>query len=271
MYLSVIMRESTPSQYVLAHWKQFLISAAKGIESMIVNHIGHTLSLPIAAMAFYGLLDGKWDRTRLKFEAVVMLGFLSIVIPLSIFGLLSSGFGRYLLPIIPVSLMWCSKGIEGLLNRAGGSSCFPRSISGRDRLRFTRIFVFSICVSYFLIGIALVPGIKYGLGLDRAYLEASKETGVWIRKHSHGGSVVCTNNSTISFYSKRRAVKKPIGSITEIEGYLIREGADYIVFGMVGRYEKMMQPLPDRFALVYENRKAKKKIQVYHRKIANYL
>lgn len=259
------MRESTPGQYIAAHWRQFVPAAVKGAQWMITDHLSHALSLPIALLAFHGFVTGTWDRARCSRELPIVLCLLALIAPLSVFGTLTPQFGRYLLPIIPISLVWCAKGIFELSDRArdvgGAGSRWPEVVQ-RSAV--------GLLVLYLVAGTLVGPGMKFARALDRPQLRAIQETGDWLRLHTPSDAVVCTSNNLVAFAAERSSVPEPVSdSVDRIAGYLDRYGVTYLALEDRGPYERSSRALTSESTLVHSVESGTRSIRVYRRRVAH--
>ncbi|HKP63388.1 MAG TPA: phospholipid carrier-dependent glycosyltransferase [Polyangiales bacterium] len=260
---AIALRESSPKQYILSHLGEFVPAAVKGVQWMITDHVAHTLSLPIAAVAFYGFVNGKWDRRRVVLEVPIALSLLSILVPLSVFGTLSNAFGRYLIPIIVPSLVWFSKGLFELTHRAESLGTLGRGVTWSSVLSNGAV---SVVALYLVAGIAVGPGMKYGRSLDRAHWRAAQEAGDWLKANTPANAVVCTNDNAISFASARSSVLEPVSNVpSQISSYLTRYSVDYVVSEEGQPNHRSMAGLTAELTLVYTAKNAPREIRIFER------
>lgn len=258
LWTTVALRETTTAGYVAAHWRQVAIAALTGTQWMITDHIGHTLSLPIAAIAFYGFITGPWDRAQAKRVLPIVLALTSLIVPLCVFGTLTTRFGRYLLPIIPIALVWFSKGFFELIDRV--------AIEWSRTVRNAGLALLGL---YFVAGVAAGPGLKLGASLDREHLQLAAAAGDWIASNAPADAGVCSANPTLAFSANRPNVPTPwytaATTAEQMNRYLDRYGVGYLALDTDQPNTMEFESLLDDLELMHTEHGPSYEIRVYRR------
>jgi 4-amino-4-deoxy-L-arabinose transferase-like glycosyltransferase len=262
----VALRDLTPLQYIMEHARQFTIAAVTGIQWMLTDHLAHALSLPIAAIAFHGFVSGKWNTSRIRVELPVVLSILSLVIPLAILGTLTTRFGRYLIPIIPLQLIWFSKGLLELTDRA---ESLRGSLAGVPLAKVVRYGAFGALALYLVAGLAAGPGIKFVVSANREYLRAAQATGEWLDAHIPKDSVICSSNNNIAFAANRSSVPQFVRTASttdaQVKGYFDRYKVEYLVIEQDSPLERAMADTLSELTLLYTSPLTSRSIRVFQR------
>ena len=216
-------RRSLSIQEITGYWFQ----SARRNRAIVFELLAAPLYGSILAMGLVvlGLFRQPWDRHRAVREGVLLaiaLGHL-----LLLFGL-HAVLGRYLLPLLPLCLIWVSKGIDEAAWWAVQTS---------RRIAFTAS-PFPAHSADFVVRCVLIGGVlglafwgaRWGTLADQSQ-EASilREVGIWLDHSQPGPKTVMTRYPQVAYYSGGTWLHMPYADGSLALQYAHRKGPDFIV------------------------------------------
>ncbi len=169
-----------------------------------------------------GLFSTTWDRMRLKKEIYLTL---MIAYPFFIYPFFASGHRR-LVTILPILIIWMSKGIYEL------QEWVTLSLEKSTLLNFNP-FIKKICRNYIIMPVvilSLLPmTIQYTV-VDTHYgFHPYEKAGKWIQSHLPLDSILMSRFHRISFYSARKNIPLPYAEYKQIIEFARYQNVNYII------------------------------------------
>ncbi len=218
---------------------RFVKKYLKDFHQVNTGAIGNVLGLPLLVLAVLGLLGGIDTQQRLWQDLYLLsyvLFFWVVVIP--IFHVTE----RYLLPMVPIVLIWSARGIDHLIE-------WLRSVTtaiSRSRSRIWIILVPGLLVVLW-IGSYIFPGmarmaLKNPYSIEKwAEPIEMKKAGLWLKDHSQKQPIVMSWNHAISFYAGnydiRQTVSIPHHELDRVLAYARHRGAKYIALNEKNQHD----------------------------------
>jgi 4-amino-4-deoxy-L-arabinose transferase-like glycosyltransferase len=183
-------------------------------------------SLLIAAL--FAFLPGAMNRERLWNEVLPICFFLFACLPLAIAPVFS--VRRLLLPIVPLALLWASKGIDeicrrmhGLLRRVPEQATKPQRIG----------WIVAAVAGLLLLGCGELARRRFPELLSTKTDTAMKEAGLWLRQYDPGPKRIMDDGTIISFYSGGTWMPMPSAEATLTLKYIEVENPTFVVLELV--------------------------------------
>jgi 4-amino-4-deoxy-L-arabinose transferase-like glycosyltransferase len=221
-------------------------------------------AVPVVILIFLNFLQRHLGRNRLENELILF----AAVIPLFTQPMISSASIRWMLPFVPILLIWTAGGIVSLQEWL--QSKLKRSILvGKYTI---------ITVSLVWLLLVMIPFIRGAESYAGKYPHEHKAMGLILRDSNvSADTVIMAVTPHVAFYAGTRLKIMPWGAYPEIISYARYHNVDFIVIDedFIPRRPQMMFLLDDReappelqlaYSLENENRK---KIMVYRLKSKN--
>lgn len=214
---SVALQGFASDMYILGSKALFLL------RKQLREYFPVILPIPFAIFAIAGFFLAPWTRIRaakeiylFSFVTCTLLGYAASAVEL-----------RYLFPIIPLLIVWASRGITEVSEWLARivKSVFPTR-------REVKPLVLATCILILLLGWS-VPRFVLALKPDditNVPFE-EKNAGLWIKEHSNQAQpIVLSSHITPAFYAKAKHLYLPDEDLSTVVEYAKRRGVDYLVF-----------------------------------------
>jgi 4-amino-4-deoxy-L-arabinose transferase-like glycosyltransferase len=206
---------SDPKGFIARTYKSAKISAHSALNDSFI----FPLLVPFVIIC---LFHKAWDRRRLGYELFLASAFLiqaAVVLPFATLIL------RYLVPVIPVFLIWTANGalVAGVWLRDSAEACWGRAFKP----------ALTACVLC-LPAAAAVAAIIYVVP-DVARRKIQSETfgykfaAQWLKKNSSPDAIVMTDDFNVTVYAERRSIWSPHCDLTHLMSYARYHKADYLL------------------------------------------
>jgi hypothetical protein len=181
-------------------------------------------SILVLALVVMGLFRRAWDHRRALSEIVligVVLGHLFVLLGLH------DVLPRYLMPLMPLIVIWASKGIDEVASWAV-------STARRNRIlwRCSTSPLHLAVRGALTVGIVVLAlwGMRTGPFVTQGpYEMALKKAGIWLANHRPGPKRVMTHRPQVPYYSSGKFLPMPIAGEPEFLRYVHRKHPDFIV------------------------------------------
>jgi hypothetical protein len=178
---------------------------------------GPLFGLTVLGLAAFGLFIQPWSRRRWD----AMLFWLAMMVPLGVL-YVSKVETRYLIPLIPMVLVWSSRGIWQLAEWVQGT------ISAIWSRRVPAWPMAGLLLAALVI--ASVGGQWTAHNTGQASQTSSHEAaGLWLAEHSAPDAAVMSRNSQIALYADRPLVAFPNATWEQVMDYGRARAARYLV------------------------------------------
>ena len=178
---------------------------------------------PLLLMALAASLPDSWGRERLSRETLLISFFILACLPLVIAPVFS--VRRLLLPVVPIALLWSSKGIEELLTHTETTG--SKFLLSKTTLRTTAWLValgsgvlLLYCGERALTHFPDLHGTKRDL--------VRKEAGLYLESHPPGPKRIMDSGTLVSYYSGGTWMPMPWASGGSILNYITRQKPDFV-------------------------------------------
>jgi 4-amino-4-deoxy-L-arabinose transferase-like glycosyltransferase len=177
------------------------------------------LLLPFVVIS---LFHKAWDRRRLGYEVFLASAFLiqaAVILPFANLNV------RYLIPLIPVFLIWTANGavVAGFWLRDSAEACWGRALKP----------ALSACVLCLPAAAAVAQIIHVtpdvaGLWIARENF-GDKFAAQWLKKNSSPDAIVVADDSNVTVYGERRRIFSPHCDLPHLMSYARYHKADYLL------------------------------------------
>jgi len=217
----------TPYSHELVEELRSLVVMAKlnardVYHSLLARHIGSPVLLGLLVV---GWCRRPWTNKRLKDEAVLSVLTASIVVVT----LTSATAGeRYLLPIVPILLVWSSHGLRQWASWIKGWEL----VANARRVRPDRIaLAANVCAVALMVGLAFQSVDEDGNFACQRGPEAlaAREAGLWLAQHQPGAKRIGVRLAVVPYYAKGTLIAFPYGDPDATLQHLARMKVDFIV------------------------------------------
>jgi hypothetical protein len=183
----------------------------------------------VIAVAALGLFAQPWRGRRLAAEAF----WLAALLPLAIL-LISKVETRYLIPIVPILLVWTAHGLVRLAEWLVGTwQQVRRSIrpgaAGDAATLARRSAVVAVVLLLVASALALRMQLKTATVEQARLTPSHKDAGLWLAENSQAGEAIMTRARELALYADRPLVALPRGDWATVLDYGRARGADYLV------------------------------------------
>lgn len=165
-----------------------------------------------------GFYSGKWDRTRLV-NQLILLGPL---FPLLSAPLISTSSNRWVLPMVTILLIWLANGIAVVHDKLLTRFSHRSSLSSYSFL----LLIFS----FWTLG-ATLPFLAASKHYASMYPHEHKELGLWIKNHLSlpPSTLIMSPSPHVPFYATTKLKTTPWGTAEEIINYARYHKVKYLV------------------------------------------
>ena len=234
-------------------------------QALLDRSLGSPLVLALVPI---GLFRKSWSRRRLFQEFTVICIALSV---LFLWVTSSSAEFRYIFPLVPLGIMWVSKGAEEL-GRWARSLVWSLGRVGQSISQKTApaveaaLLALCVAIAFHSTGTDWLFRSEQRENLD------IKEASIWLRNFSPGPKRIACIGSVPTYYAHGTLIGLPYASSADALRYLERKKVDFIVldaqygndFPEVPDWNKNHIPDP-RAHLIYEaGDDPTRKIEIYH-------
>lgn len=184
---------------------------------LVFNNI-KLFTIPVIVFLFIHFLGIKRNKNGVIHELI----FLVILFPLLTAPIISSHSLRWVLPMIPIIIIWSSHGILELENRM-------KFLFNKYSYLFKRYFIISVMILW-IIGIT-VPFLFRVETDAKMYPHEHKELGFWMKENLPltSSTLVMAASPHVAFYAETKFKIMPWGNTTEILKYADYHHVDYLV------------------------------------------
>jgi 4-amino-4-deoxy-L-arabinose transferase-like glycosyltransferase len=187
--------------------------------SALTNSFVIPLLLPFVVIS---LSHKVWDRRRLGYELFLASAFLiqaAVVLPFANLLL------RYLVPVIPVFLIWTANGAlaAGVWLRDSAETCWGRAL--RPALSACLLCLPAAAVVAQIIRV--MPGVAESQIAHEKF--GDKFAAQWLKKNSSPDAIVLADDSNVTVYGERRRIYSPHCDLTHLMSYARYHKADYLL------------------------------------------
>lgn len=180
-----------------------------------------------------GLFGEPWTQKRKRLEPILAAPWAMLLV-FPVFWV----DARFLVPLLPIALLWAGKGIDHLGKRAGGSGggvTVPGCRSGDRRVAWAMMGL--LFLLYAKEGLVDPVQARYNGELEFE----EKYAGLWLASEGIPGSKVFNRKTTVPFYARMTGVGIPYGAtIAELAEIARREAVRYLVISE--RYTPSLRP-----------------------------
>jgi 4-amino-4-deoxy-L-arabinose transferase-like glycosyltransferase len=206
---------SDPKAFVARTYKSAKILGRSALnDSFIISYL--------VPFVFISLTHKTWDRRRLGYELFLASAFLiqvAVVLPFANLLL------RYLIPVIPVFLIWTANGAVavGVWLRDSAEACWGRALKP----------ALSACVLCLPAAAVVAQIINVTPHVARREIEHEtfgyKFAAQWLKKNSSPDAIVLADDSNVTVYAERRRVFSPHCDLPHLMSYARYNKADYLL------------------------------------------
>lgn len=207
----------------------------------------------VVSLITLGLFSRAWTPQRIGHEGVLLAvaaGHLVLVLGLHYVA------PRYLLPLLPLSLTWVSRGVDEAA-RWGRTTAQRGMGLGRRSARWLDPGIRSVLI--FAVLLLAVLGVRWGSLQDESpQVSLWKDVGIWLGSHRPGPKRVMTVATQIPYYSGGLSFRMPYADGALALRYVRSKHPDFIVLVREEHYlapylrEWLENGIPDRAAtLIY--------------------
>lgn len=177
------------------------------------------LLLPFVVIS---LTHNAWDRRRLGYEVFLAGAFLiqaAVILPFANLLL------RYLVPVIPVFLIWTANGalVAGAWLRDSAEACWGRALKP----------ALAACALCLPAAAAVAEMIHVMPAVVRREIEhetyGDKFAAQWLKKNTSPDAIVLADDSNVTVYGERRRIFSPHSDLTHLISYARYRKADYLL------------------------------------------
>lgn len=217
----------------------------------------------VLLFVFFALFGRTYDFFELK-KHVYLICWVSSLIA---FYIAFNALERYFVPILPIVMIWCAKGIVDF-NR--WLNCMFQNIKKKVQIKKVIVFSFLVC----LIFLSFLP--KFYWPLDYYIKEEGplehKEAGLWLKENLGPNRSIIARNRDVGFYADWDNYFLPYANYSDVIKYMQQLNISYIVIDEM--YTASLRPpiaflinetnAPKELKVIYnQNRKLGHKILIY--------
>lgn len=184
--------------------------------------IGFPLLLGLVVL---GLFRQPWNNRRIGREMVlvVMAGSVAFVVATS-----AAGAFRYFLPIVPLLLLWASKGLDELRQWIMHWELLRNKRSSHRHLYATALQLCALAPMITLSshGVAKADLFAYE---HSATAIAERDAALWLAHYDPGPKRIGVRYAVIPYYARGTLIGLPYGDSEATMRYLVRQKVDFIV------------------------------------------
>ena len=206
---------SDPKGFIARTYKSATISGDLALTDSFIIPL-------LVPLVFISLTHKAWDRHRLRYEVFLVSAFLiqaAVVLPFA--NLLS----RYLVPVLPVFLIWAANGavVAGIWLRDSVEACWGRALK-------PALGACVLCLPAAAVGahiMRITPHVaRRSIEYDTfGYKFASQ----WLKKNSSPDAIVIADDSNVTVYSERRRIFSPHCDLPHLMSYARYHKAEYLL------------------------------------------
>lgn len=208
---------------LLSDPKAFIARTYKSARILGHSALGNSFVIPLLLpFVIISLTHNAWDRRRLGYEVLLASAFLiqaAVVLPFANLLL------RYLVPVIPVFLIWTANGavVAGVWLRDSAEACWGRALKP----------ALSACVLCLPPAAVVAQTIHVMPGVARSQIVqekfGDKFAAQWLKKNSSPDAIVLADDSNVTVYGERRRIFSPHSDLTHLMSYARYHKADYLL------------------------------------------
>jgi 4-amino-4-deoxy-L-arabinose transferase-like glycosyltransferase len=226
LYKSYAYANYTPySQSFRDQIRYYLIRAKKNASNLYQNILSAYFFGPfLLFFAAFGLFREAWDPERAIQESVLLLMFtFALMLAISVHLLQF----RYSLPLLPLLLVWSSKGIEELSTWVLSTAAQLRlRLSGRWLAGVLQVGAVALTVALPMTMTRYIGDVQEG-GARRLAL---KSAGLWIKNHHPGSKTIMDADVTaIPYYAQATMMVLPYADAPLALRYIHKKSPDFVV------------------------------------------
>ena len=208
---------------ILSDPKAFIFRTFKS--ARVLGHLALSDSFIIPLLVpfvFISLTHKAWDRRRFGYEVFLASAFLiqaAVVLPFANLLL------RYLIPVIPVFLIWTANGavVVGVWLRDSAEACWGKALKP----------ALSACVLCLPAAAVVAQIIHVTPHVARREIEheqfGGKFAAQWLKKNSSPDAIVLADDSNVTVYGERRRIFSPHCDLPHLMSYARYHKANYLL------------------------------------------
>jgi hypothetical protein len=226
---------------ILSDPRAFIARTYQSAKISVDSALNDSFIIPLAVpFVFISLTHKVWDRRRLGYELFLASAFLiqaAVILPFANLLL------RYLVPVIPVFLIWTANGAvaAGVWLRDTAEACWGRTLKP----------VLSVCVLCLPATAVVAHIIHVTPHVARREIEHErfgyKFAAQWLKENSSPDAVVLADDSNVSVYGERRRVFSPHCDLPHLMSYARYHRADYLL-----THETMLLKIRPELSIILE-------------------
>jgi len=173
------------------------------------------------ALISLGLFGATWSKARAVKELFLIVSALPVFVFLPFHIEL-----RYFAPLLPILLLWLSKGINAFADWAQQTWVNLRPATQRPH-RLASVSAAMLAVPILVYFLALQPRVVHqglaGMNTSR------RQAGLWLKAHSTPQAMIMSRDTEVPFYAERRWAATPNEDYPRFIAYVRSRGANYLV------------------------------------------
>lgn len=175
-----------------------------------------------------GLFRRRWSKERLMKEVYI---FLILIYPLILYPLFHIEY-RYLMPVLPMAIIWAANGINELQDWVEHAIGSPKMNSHKICKYFYKNFVLVIVIFSLVLMTFLIP-LHFNSDIYSNQANEYKEAGLWMKKNVPENPAVMAKRPYISFYAEGTFVPLPFANYTSMIKYAKIHDVRYIAIDRI--------------------------------------
>jgi len=225
--------------YIISHpvelAKRYVVNSGK----QYLTHIPFIFPPLLILLVGIGLFRRKWTEERLKKEFCMAL---FVAYPLLTYPLFFVN-SRFLVPILPIAIIWAANGINEL------QSWLTENLDLKKLDCFKQVLLFKNIVVVIII-LSLLPMMIIPMS-HQDYPVEHKEAGLWMKEHAPQDSVIMSRKPWVAFYAERIGIPLPYANYSQMLYYARCHNVSHVVID-----ERLISELRPELAFLLDETKA---------------
>jgi 4-amino-4-deoxy-L-arabinose transferase-like glycosyltransferase len=241
--------DTSPFTYILQEPEKFATRYLNNFGDFLFKFITEIFPIIFLFIVIYGL----YGKQNLKADIYLLL---FIIYPFFLYPVYGSE-SRWFIPLIPILLIWVSRGITKL----------------EERKKYFNVYIITLLISILMIvAVLFVNPLTPKIYEKNDQPIEQKIAGEWLKNNVGEGKIIMSRRPWVSFYSKGRYVYLPYADYEDTIEYACNNKVDYLVAD--SRYLEKLRPqlkflLNEDFKdldLVYKNEVNGKIVKIFKMK-----